>query len=249
MPTNPRRTIPRTFLKVTEETDLSTAFNPYQTILSKIDLTPAEALERMIETQERAVTNYTGEYILELFTHNYKAHKKKYEELADFYQRDIYPFDPVYLDESYTSTRTPDLTSSSSSSGTGTSDSERRQSRTTTNTPATTTTTEHLVNPYDDTGERLESKDISSDSGSSTAVESYSGQPDHVATSSSASSIVTQSGSDVLETDRKTIGRNGRRFLPSELVESGIEALDRLDILDIIINDIAEEIFLQVWIY
>ena len=37
--------------------------------------------------------------------------------------------------------------------------------------------------------------------------------------------------------------------MPSELVESGIEALDRLDILDIIINDLAEEIFLQVWIY
>jgi hypothetical protein len=113
----------------------------------------------------------------------------------------------------------------------------------------TTTTTEHSVNPYDNTGLRVESQDVSTDGGSSTSVESYSGQPDHVATSSSASSIVTQSGSDLLETDRKTIGRNGRRFLPSELIDSGIEALDRLDILDIIINDLAEEIFLQVWIY
>lgn len=247
MPTQ-RRTIPRTWEKIVSENDLSDIFSEYDDLLAAIDATEEDAFDRMFETQQDAITNYTTEYIYQIFHNNLVAHAKKYAELVAFYQKSLYPFDSVALDETYSSTRTPELTSTSLSVGTGTSDSERKQSITQTNTPDTTTTNTHSVNPYNDSGFRPETEDSTTESGSNTNVTSFSGSPDHVATSSSASSTVTQGGQDVLETERLTVGRNGRRFLFNEIMDSGLQALEKIDVLDLIIDDLADAIFLQVWL-
>lgn len=233
---------------MTEEADLSNIFSEYSALLTLIGATPQDAFDRMLETQQCAVTNYAVDYLPQLWHNNLITHTKKYEELVSFYQRDIHPFDPYYLDETYSSTRSPDLITSSTSSGSGTSDTQRNQSMITESAPGVTTTSTHSVNPYNDSGLRPETEDETTETGSNTTTQSFSGSPDHISTTSAASSLVSQSGSDLLETSRLTIGRNGRRFLMSELTDSALYTLDKLDILDIIIEDIAEEVFLQMWI-
>lgn len=248
MPTTQRRTIPRTWLEITSEKDLTGIFDEYGDILAAIDATTEDAFERMLETQERAVSNYTADYIEQLVHNNFVVHQKKYAELAAYYAKALNAFDPYDLTETYGSERTPDLTSSSSSVGTGSSLEERRQSKTTTHTPGVTTTEDHSVNPYDNTGLRVESQNQTSQTGYTTTAETYAGSPDRVTSSSSAASTVKQSGTDTLESTRQTTGRNGRRFSMREIVDDGLYALNRVDILDIIIQDIADDIFLQMWL-
>ena len=203
----------------------------------------------MWETHEEAVTNYTAESITQIFLSNLVANKKKYDELIDFYEDTFFPFDDYYKNEAYEHTRTPDLESSSESSGSGTAETERKQSRTTTTTPNQyTTTTTHSVAPFDEpVSLRNESQDISTESGTNTVTESYSGQPDETTTSTSSSSTVTTTGTDKNEYTKIIHGRTGNRPT-SEVVSDGLKAAALHDILDLIIEDIANQVFLQVWI-
>ena len=202
----------------------------------------------MWETHEEAITNYTTESITQIFISNLVANKKKYDELIEFYEESFYPFDDFYRSESYDHTRTPDLTSESSSSGTGSATTEKNQSRTMTTTPDDYTTTRtHSVDPFDESGMRDESQDVSVESGSSTTEESFSGDPDITATETESSSTVTTSGTEKNEYTKTIHGRSGKRPT-SEVVADGLKAAAMHDILDLIIDDIANQVFLQVWI-
>ena len=191
----------------------------------------------MWETYEEAITNYTTESIIQLFLSNFIANKKKYDELIEFYEENFYPFSDYYHNETYEHTRTPDLESESNSIGSGSSYIKRNESKTTTNTPGMTTTSTHSVNPYDASGLRSESQDVQSESGSTSITETYSGNPD----------TTTTTGTDKNEYEKIIHGRTGKRST-SEVVEDGLKAAALHDILDIIISDIADQIFIQVWI-
>ena len=248
----PTRTNFRTWDKIAAtEFDPTTnnPFTPYSPILQAIEATPASAYQRMWETHEEAVTNYTAESITQIFLSNLIANKKKYDELIDFYEETFFPFDDYYKNEAYEHTRTPDLESSSESSGSGSAETERKQTRTTTTTPNSyTTTTTHSVAPFDDpVSLRNESQDIATESGSNTVMESYTGQPDETTTSTSSSSTVTTTGTDKNEYTKIIHGRTGNRPT-SEVVSDGLKAAALHDILDLIIEDIANQVFLQVWI-
>lgn len=202
----------------------------------------------MWETHEEAVTNYTAESITQIFLSNLVANKKKYDELIDFYEDTFFPFDDYYKNEAYEHTRTPDLESSSESSGSGTAETENKQTRTTTTTPNNYTTTRtHNVAPYDSEVYKNESQDISTETGSNTVTESYTGQPDTTTTSTESSSTVTTTGTDKNEYTKIIHGRTGNRPT-SEVVSDGLKAAALHDILDLIIEDIADQVFLQVWI-
>ena len=202
----------------------------------------------MWELYEEAITNYTADTIKQLFISNLIANAKKYNELIDFYSEKFYPFDDFYKSESYDHTRTPNLESSSQSTGSGSATSERHQTRTTTTTPNKyQTETTHKVDPFDSSGLRNESQDISIESGSTSTAESFSGSPDSTKSISSANSSVTTTGTDHNQYDKIIHGRSGRRPT-SEVVQDGLLAAAMHDILDIIINDLADQIFLQVWI-
>lgn len=229
------------------EPGLSNCFVLYETILAAIDATPDQAYNRMWQNYETAITNYTADYILTIFANNYIANQKKYLELVALYDTDIDIFNPVSITENYTDIRTPNLQSSSSSTGSGTSDSKINQSRTQTVTPATTTTTSHSVNPYDNTGLQTETQDSTTDSGTNTTLETYSGQPDHTATSTTASSTVSTTGSERIEHQLTRSGRDGR-FTISEIIDQAEESATKLNILDQIINDLADQIFLEMWV-
>lgn len=202
----------------------------------------------MWELYEEAITNYTAETITQIFLSNLIANKKKYDELIDFYEETFYPFDDFYKSETYDHTRTPNLSSGSTSTGTGSATSKHNETRTTTTTPTDyTTTTTHSVDPFDASGMRAESKDASVESGSRATTETYSGSPDTTTSTSSALSTVTTTGTDRNQYDKDIHGRSGRRPT-SEVVQDGLLAAALHDVLDIIINDIADQIFLQVWI-
>ena len=223
-------------------------FAPYSPILAEIEANPAAAYQRMWELYEEAITNYTAETIIQLFLSNLTANKKKYDELIDFYEETFHPFDDFYKNESYDHTRTPNLSSGSTSTGSGTATSKHNETRTTTVTPTNyQTETTHKVDPFDSSGLRNESQDVSVESGSRATTESYTGQPDSTTSSSTASSTVTTTGTDRNAYTKLIHGRSGRRPT-SEVVQDGLYAAAMHDILDIIIGDIADQIFLQVWI-
>ena len=226
-------------------------FNGYLLTLSEIGATAEDALQRMWENCEEQITNYSIDFIYEIFISNYIANKKKYDNLVEFYQDDLHLFGDYYRNEEYEHTRTPDLTSGTTSSGSGSVDTERKQTESRTETPNQyTTTNTHSVVPFDantSPGARVESIDASVDTGSRTVSTSYTGEPDHTASTSTATSTVTTQGTDKNEYTKLISGRDGRRPV-SEVIADGLEAAAMLDILDVIINDVADQIFIQVWI-
>lgn len=221
-------------------------FTDYADLLTQIDATADDALQRMWENHQFAVTRYSVDSILQLFKSNLTANQKKYDELIEFYEEKFYPFDDYYRNESYDHTRTPNLNSESVSISSGNATTNRQQSHTTTRTPNTTDTNTHLVQPYD-SNLRTEFQDISENHGTDTTVDSWSGQPDITTASSTVDNAVTTTGTDKNKYDKIIHGRNGNRPT-SEVVADGLRAAAMHDILDIIINDIADQIFLQVWI-
>ena len=225
------------------ETDI---FADYAALLAEIDATKQEASDRMWELCESLVTNYSSSYILRIFKLNLVANTAKYRDLVEFFNEDFYPFSENYRHETYESTRKPNLQSVSSSSGTGTADTQRKQSQTMTTTPGSTTTTTHEVQPYDVTGLRTETKDTSSESGSTSTTTSFTGQPDHTSTTTATNAIISSTGDESTDYTKQWHGRDGRRPT-SEVIEDGLKAADLHDVLDIIIQDLSDQIFLQVW--
>ena len=247
----PTRTKFRTWDQIaTNEFDPVTnnPFAPYSAILQAIEANPGAAYQRMWETHEEAVTNYTAESILQIFLSNLTANKRKYDELIDYYNESIYPFGDYYRHEDYEHTRTPDLVSESQSAGSGSAETQNKQTRTTTTTPNNYTTTRtHNVAPYDSATYKNESQDIAVESGSNSVAESYSGSPDTTSTSTESTSTVTTTGTDSDVYTKVTHGRTGNRPT-SEVIADGLKAAAMHDILDLIIEDIANQVFLQVWI-
>ena len=251
MLTKPKRTNFRTWDQIMQTEITTNPFNGYLLTLTEIGATAEDALQRMWENCEQLVSNYTIDFIYEIFISNYIANKKKYDSLVEFYNDDLHLFGDYYRNEEYVHTRTPDLTSETESSGSGSVDTTRNQTETRTETPTNyTTTNTHSVVPFDAStspGARVESIDESVDSGSRDIQTSYSGEPDHTESESSASSTVTTTGTDKNEYTKLISGRDGRRPV-SEVVEDGLKAAAMLDVLDVIINDLADQIFIQVWI-
>lgn len=238
---------PRRFRKIANSLHWDECFTMYSEIFETLGIDYQIATDRMIQNYEQAVSVYTDEYIKLIFTNNYYANAKKYAELIALYEEDIDIFSPVNITESYTDTRTPNLTSSSTSSAGGSTETKNNQSRTSTTTPATTTTTNHSVNPFDNTGLRQESQDTSTDSGTNTTVESYSGLADKIESTSSSSSSVSTTGTETIVHSLTRSGRDGK-FTISDLINQAEEAAKELNLLDLILNDIAEQVFLQVWL-
>ncbi len=248
MPILKMRTTPRRWKEIANNINVSGAFALYEDIFSALNVDYNIAWARMLQLYENAVSTYSNEYIPLIFANNYYANQKKYTELIALYDQDIDIFAPVSITESYTDLRTPNLSSSSSSTGSGSTQSATNQSRTTTTTPATTTTNIHSVNPFDNSGLRQETQDATSESGTRTTVESYSGQPDSMTSSSTASSTVTSTGTETIEHELTRTGRDGR-FSISDIINQAEESAKQLNILDMILQDIADQVFLQTWIF
>lgn len=221
-------------------------FMEYEDLLQALNVYRYEASERMLQLHEDDVTTYSAPYISRIFHLNLLANRKKYEELIEIYNKDLDLFAPVSIAENYIDTRTPNLTSTSSSTGSSSSTAKRNQSVTQTTTPATTDTVSHSVNPYDNTGLRQESQDITATTGTDTTVTAYSGTPDTTSGTSTSSGSVRSTGTETIVHSLRREGRDGR-FKVSDIIDDAELTAEKLDILDIIIQDISNQVFLQVW--
>lgn len=224
-----------------------TAFTPFYPLLETHGITQEMAEIYFKLDYSSAVTMYDDTEIRYIFMGVWEQNRKKYEKLFAIYDAQYNPLEADEMTESYSSTRTPNLTRTGQSSATASGTIERKQTLTKTETPNQYgTTTTHSVNPYDNPGFRSETKDETIDSGTRTTTEAYTGSPDASSSTSSGSSTQTETGT---ETISHTLSRSGNsRYSPQELAEQEIALAERMNIFKIIEKDIARKVFLQVWI-
>ncbi len=178
----------------------------------------------------------------------YSTNLKKYQKLIAVYAKEYDALEDLALNERYSSIRTPDLTRETTSEGQSSGTVKNNQSRSTTDSPnGFQTQNVHSVNPYDGTGFRTESQDISSETGTRTTTESYSGQPDQTSSTSSGESTTTEKGTETITHTLTRSGSDGRRTL-QELAQQEFTLAERMNIFRIIERDLAAKLFLQVWL-
>lgn len=240
---------------------------PFEDLLTQIDLSLNDALDYFTLHYETASTDYTDAAIISVFQSVYAQNKLKYERALAAMLAEYDPLDNVNAVESFTETRTPNLTHattgsqtlsnsvqrSSSSSGTV----QNNQTKTTTETPNNYTSTSiNYEDPYDGTGFHSKTKDETVDTGSRATSESYTGQPDQTTSTGSGTETATGSNSTTesrTETGTETTTRTSRRHgnigvTPStSLVGWELDLSARLNLFRIIERDIAEAVFLGIW--
>lgn len=222
-------------------------FSAFDTVLSAINVTADNALEYSAIDFADLDCIYTIPEIVKIAAMVYAKNAKKYQMLLDVYNVEYNPIDNVDAHEEFTDTRTPDITRTSSSEGTSSSEVKNNQQRTTTDTPNDyKTTTEISKNPYDNPGYTPETKQETTDSGSRTTTESFSGAADTSSASSTGSSSSTETGT---ETIVHTSYRHGNIGVTStqQLITQQIELAPKMDILSIIFADLIDAVCIQVW--
>lgn len=177
----------------------------------------------------------------------YETNLKKYQKLIAIYAAQYDALEDLDYTETYTDLRTPNLQRQTSSTNSSSGTYKNNQSRTTTETPQNWQAENvHSVNPYDNSGFRTESKDVSSESGTRSTSESWSGSPDQTSNTSTGSQTVGETGSETITHTGSRVGNNGSHTL-QELAEQEITLAARMNIFRIIEKDLAAKLFLQVW--
>ena len=251
-------------------------FFAWGTLLTSIGIGTDEALQFFTLDYYSAVTSYTDAYILVIFGQVLATAGDKYTRMIAAAKAEYNPVHNVDATESYTDTRTPQLTKqvtlntttaltdtrSSTLTLNTTTSSSINQTRTTTDTPNNLKSTNvHSVSPYDSTGYHEESKDESTQTGSTQQTESYTGNPDTTqntgtnTTQNSGGTSTTNTGTNTeTDTGTETVEHNSRRYgnigvtSSQKLVNEELDLADRLNIFKVIEQDIAKKLFLQVWI-
>lgn len=208
--------------------------NPFQvfsSILQDLGIGELDALNIFTADYYRAETWFStyGE-VLDAFLRVEYNIRQKYEFLID-----SYPFNTLKERK-----RTPNITHSMSASSSGSADVQRRQTETVQETPPTDITRTHSVSPYDSSTVTVESEDKTKQTGNRTVSTSYTGQPDHTASSSSGSRTDTETGTETVT--EKTVGKPGQSI--GETL-SDYEMAN--SIFKMLCQEIAKKIFLQVW--
>lgn len=251
-------------------------FDPWSDTLDAIGLTVDDAFNFFSLDYYGASTNYTDSYIMAVFLQVLKTAGDKYTRMIAAVKAEYNPIHNVDATESYTDVRTPDLqkeltlntttamtdTRSSTLTLNTTTSSSINQTRTTTDTPNNLQSTNvHSVSPNDEAGFHGESKDVSTQTGSTTQTESYNGNPDTTqntgtnTTQNSGGTSTTNTGTNTqTDTGTETVEHNSRRYgnigvtSSQKLVNEELDLADRINIFRIIEQDIAKKLFLQVWI-
>lgn len=224
--------------------------NPFQYFkewLDQLDIQTEQALNFFTIDYQNATTLYSTETILSLFIKVSLVNAVKYNKLIAVVQADYNPIDNYNMEETSSDTRTPDLTATSSGTSTATGTVKNNQQRITTDKPdGFSETSVRSVNPYDGSGMREESQNVSTQTGTRETVEAYTGDGDTTDSTSTASSTTTQTGTETFE---HTLTRKGNIGVTTsqQMLESEIALAQKMNIWKIIEQDLAEQIFLKVW--
>lgn len=178
----------------------------------------------------------TAEDIQMCFYKTYLKNQKKYEIWQQVYEAEYDPIQNYDRHEQSTKTRTPDLTQETEAQ------SQRNQTRTTTDNPQNYTETEtRSVSPYDSQAMAAAEQYERSASGARNTTETYSGAPD------TASSTTTTTGTDTDAVESHIYGNIGVTT-SQMMLGSSLDLSDRMRLVQEIEQDIAKELFLQVWL-
>lgn len=178
----------------------------------------------------------TAEDIQMCFYKTYLKNRKKYEIWQQVYDAEYDPIQNYDRHEQSTKTRTPDLTQETEAQ------SQRNQTRTTTDNPQNYTETEtRSVSPYDSQAMAAAEQYERSASGARNTTETYSGAPD------TASSTTTTTGTDTDAVESHIYGNIGVTT-SQMMLASSLDLADRMRLVKEIEQDIAKELFLQVWL-
>jgi len=178
----------------------------------------------------------TAEDIQMCFYKTYLKNQKKYEIWQQVYAAEYDPIQNYDRHEESTKTRTPDLTQETEAQ------SQRNQTRTTTDNPQNYTETEtRSVSPYDSQTMAAAEQYERSASGARNTTETYSGAPD------TASSTTTTTGTDTDAVESHIYGNIGVTT-SQMMLASSLDLADRMRLVQEIEQDIAKELFLQVWL-
>lgn len=242
------RVEPRRWIDIisNSEVDPEDFFLGFTSILNELDMTRDDAIQLFTIRYENMISSYSEFTIRFIILSTAKTNAKKYEQLLAMYNAEFDFINNYWETRSYTDTRTPNLQVSSTNSGSGTQSTTRNQISTTTTTPNVNGISTRYIDPYDGSGFRQESKTETSDSGTTSTQISYAGSPDQVTNSSTGSGSVTTTGNEKIVHAENKQGANGK-YLPGEIVDSAEQAAARLNIFNVICEDIADQIFLQVW--
>lgn len=251
-------------------------FALWQNLLSTINIDIEAAIQFFTLDYYSAVTNYTDAYILVIFGQVLMTAGDKYTRMIAAAKAEYNPVHNADATETYTDVRTPDLqkeltlstttamtdTRSSTLTLNTTTASSINQTRTVTDTPDNLKSINvHSVNPYDNPGYVEDSKDETTQTGSTRQTEAYTGNPDTTQNTgtntnqNSGGTSTTNMGTNTqTDTGTETVEHNSRRYgnigvtSSQKLVNEELDLADRLNIFRIIEQDIAQKLFLQVWI-
>ena len=243
-------------------------------------MTVIDAYEIFTGDYELAVSRYTDTGIRAIAAHTYMANQIKYKKLVAAAKLEYDPIANYDMTETSTDKRTPDLTTeltlnttadtidNRSTTTTGNSDTtthnQLNQQHTTIETPnGFEETNIHYENPYDNPGFKETYKDTSTQNGSRTVTESYSGNPDETTTNVTGSNTTTNSGGTKTtntgsntsketgtDTTEHTLTRKGNIGVTTtqQMLTSELQLAEKLNIFKVIEQDLAAKIFLQVWL-
>lgn len=178
----------------------------------------------------------TADDIQMCFYKVYLKNQKKYEIWQQVYDAEYDPIQNYDRHEESTKTRKPDLKQETEAQ------SQRNQTRTTTDNPQNYTETEtRSVSPYDSQTMTAAEQYERSASGARNTTETYSGAPD------TASSTTTTTGTDTDAVESHIYGNIGVTT-SQMMLGSSLDLADRMRLVQEIEQDIAKELFLQVWL-
>ena len=213
------------------------ALDPFYDTLTAAGVPHKEFAEMLYyDYMDARIRFVTDPLISKCFQRVWYKNKKKYEVWLQVYAAEYDPIENYSRHEESTKTRTPDLTQQTDAQ------SERKQTRTTTENPDTYTDTEtRSVSPYNSSIMSAAEQISRSASGSRNTTESYSGDPD------TASSTTTTTGTDTESTESDISGNIGTTT-SQQMLESSLDLSQRMRLVQEIEQDIAKELFLQIWI-
>lgn len=210
-------------------------FTVFLPLLAELGIPVADALKIFTQDYYSAscfFDNYAD--VVAAFSNCFYVIREKYNTLID-----NYPFSELKR-----RVRTPNITRSMSASSSGSADVSRNQTETQTEEPLQGygQTRTHSVSPYDaGTNDfKGEYKDEVTNTGKKQLTTTYTGSPDHTASSSSGSRSDTETGTET--TTETTIGKAGMSM--QEMLQDYALAKP---IFKMIEEEIAKKIFLQVW--
>lgn len=225
----------------------SNIFTYFETTLTDLGISLNQAMSYFLKDYMSAVSLYPNSIILQTAESVALTNAVKYKKLIVVIKAEYNPIDNYNMSETSDDIRTPDLVATLNGTATASGSVKNNQTRTTSDNPdGYTETSINSVNPYDNTGMRDESQNITTQTGTRETIESYSGEADTTDSTSTSETTTTQKGTETLS---HTLSRKGNIGVTTsqQMLESEITLAQKLNIFKIIERDLAAEIFLKVW--